>query len=40
MNQIKIGNFIKTLRREKGLTQEQLAERFGVAQDGIALGDR
>ena len=26
MNQIKIGNFLRELRKEKGLTQEQLAE--------------
>ena len=36
MNQIKIGNFIKTLRRGKGLTQEQLAERFGVARRTVS----
>lgn len=30
MNQIKIGGFIKELRKEKGLTQEQLAEQFNV----------
>lgn len=26
MDQIKIGSFMKELRKEKGLTQEQLAE--------------
>ncbi len=31
MDMKKIGSFLKTLRREKGLTQEQLAERLGVA---------
>ena len=36
MDQIKIGNFIKALRREKGLTQEQLAERFGVARRTVS----
>ena len=30
MNQIKIGAFIKELRKEKKLTQEQLAEQFNV----------
>lgn len=30
MNQIKIGGFIRELRKEKGLTQEQLAEQFNV----------
>ena len=36
MDQIKIGSFIKVLRREKGLTQEQLAERFGVARRTVS----
>ena len=31
MDQIKIGAFLKTLRREKNLTQEQLAEQLGVS---------
>lgn len=31
MEQKKIGTFLKTLRKEKGLTQEQLAERFNVS---------
>jgi transcriptional regulator with XRE-family HTH domain len=31
MNQQKIGNFLKDLRKEKGITQEQVAEYFGVA---------
>ena len=31
MDQKKIGAFLKMLRKEKGLTQEQLAEQFGVA---------
>ena len=30
MNQIKTGNFIKELRREKGMTQEELAEELGT----------
>lgn len=30
MDQIKIGSFIKELRKEKGLTQEQFAEQFNV----------
>lgn len=30
MDQVKIGNFLRTLRKEKGLTQEQLAEQFRV----------
>ena len=28
MDQKKIGEFLRTLRKEKGLTQEQLAEEF------------
>ena len=31
MDQIKIGAFLKTLRKEKNLTQEQLAEHMGVS---------
>lgn len=31
MDQVKFGCFIKNLRKEKGLTQEQLAEQFGVS---------
>lgn len=31
MDQIKIGTFIKELRKEKGLTQEQLAEILNVS---------
>ena len=31
MDQIKIGAFLKALRKEKGLTQEQLAEKLAVS---------
>ena len=31
MDQKKIGGFFKELRKEKGVTQEQLAEIFGVS---------
>ena len=31
MDQKKIGGFLKVLRKEKGITQEQLAELFGVS---------
>ena len=36
MNQIKIGNFIKELRKERGFTQEQLAEQFGVSRRTVS----
>ena len=31
MDQIKLGAFLKTLRKEKNLTQEQFAEQLGVS---------
>lgn len=36
MNMIKIGEFLRTLRREKGLTQEQLADKFGVSNRTVS----
>ena len=36
MNQIKIGKFIATLRKEKDLTQEQLGEKLGVTNKTIS----
>lgn len=36
MNQIKIGKFIATLRKEKGMTQEQLGEKLGVTNKTIS----
>lgn len=36
MNQIKIGGFIKELRKEKGLTQEQFAEQFHVTRRTVS----
>ena len=36
MNQIKIGSFIKELRKENGLTQEQFAEQFHVARRTVS----
>lgn len=36
MNQEKIGKFISTLRKEKKLTQEQLAEKIGVTNRSIS----
>ena len=35
MDQKKIGRFIKELRNEKGLTQEQLSEVFGVTNRSV-----
>ncbi len=36
MDQMKIGMFFKELRKEKGLTQEQLAESFGVSRRTVS----
>ena len=36
LNQIKIGKFIKDLRKEKGVTQEQFAEILGVSNRTIS----
>jgi len=36
MNQKKIGQFLKELRKEKGITQEQLAEILGVTNRSIS----
>ena len=36
MNLEKIGSFIKDIRKEKGLTQEQLAEKHGVSQKSVS----
>ncbi len=36
MDQIKIGGFLKELRKEKGLTQEQLAERMNVSNRTVS----
>ena len=36
MNQQKIGSFLRELRREKGLTQEQTAEQFGVVRRTVS----
>lgn len=36
MNQIKIGNYIANKRKEKNLTQEQLAEKIGVSNKTIS----
>lgn len=36
MNQILIGKFIALKRKEKNLTQEQLAERLGISNKTIS----
>lgn len=36
MNQMKIGSFIKGLRKEQGLTQEQFAEQFHVTRRTVS----
>ena len=36
IDQIKIGAFLRELRKEKELTQEQLAEKFGVTQRTVS----
>ena len=36
MDQKKIGEFLKELRKEKGLTQEQLAEQFSVSNRTVS----
>ena len=36
MDQVKIGSFLKELRKEKNLTQEKLAEELGVSNRTIS----
>lgn len=36
MDQVKIGSFLKALRSEKGITQEQLAERVNVSRRSVS----
>ena len=36
MDQMKIGAYLKELRKEKNLTQEQMAEKFGVSQRSVS----
>ncbi len=36
MNQVKIGEFLRELRKGKGLTQEQLAEQFNISRRTVS----
>lgn len=36
MDQVKIGSFLRALRNEKGLTQEQLAEQVNVSRRSVS----
>ena len=36
MNQVKIGEFLRVLRKGKGLTQEQLAEQFNISRRSVS----
>lgn len=36
IDQVKIGGFLRELRKEKGLTQEALAEKFGVSSRSVS----
>ena len=36
IDQVRIGNFLRILRKEKGKTQEQLAETFGVSSRSVS----
>ena len=36
MNQVKIGKFISECRKEKGLTQQELAERLGLTAKAVS----
>ena len=36
MNLVQIGKFIATLRKEQGLTQEQLGEKIGVTNKTVS----
>lgn len=36
MDQIKVGKFIAELRKEKNLTQEELAELLGVSSKSVS----
>ena len=40
MDQEKIGKFIAELRKQKKLTQEQLAEKLGITKNAVSKWER
>ena len=40
MNQIKMGEFICNLRKEKGLTQKQIGDILGITDNSISKWER
>ena len=40
MNQEKIGRFIAKLRKEKNLTQEELANKLGITKNAVSKWER
>lgn len=40
MDQIKIGKFIAFCRKEQGMTQAVLAEKLGISDRAVKMGDR
>ena len=40
MNQEKTGKFISAMRKEKGLTQEQLAENLNISKNAVSKWER
>ena len=40
MNQEKIGKFIANIRKEKKLTQEELAEKLGITKNAVSKWER
>ena len=39
MDLVKTGAFLKELRKEKNITQEELAEKMGVARRTVSAGE-
>ena len=40
MDQIKIGKFIAACRKKAGLTQQQLADKFGITDKAVSKWER